>query len=74
MDWDDWELATDIYPDLAVATHRTTNRPIPVQPAPLVPEFDEAESPSAGEAFPQVAFGTEASTVADDETPPEIVA
>ncbi len=71
MDWDEWLLATDIYPDLALATHRTTNRPIPVQPAPLVPEYvEETASPTGDLSFEPVG-GQQA--IAEEESPPEIV-
>jgi tetratricopeptide (TPR) repeat protein len=37
IDWDQWVWGTEIYQELAMVTHRTANRPIPIQPTPLVP-------------------------------------
>ena len=72
IDWDDWELAVGVYPDLAIATHRTTNRPVPVQPAPSVAEvMTEAHIAETAEAFPALEIEGE-SPNSDDEALPDI--
>jgi hypothetical protein len=42
MDWDEWLAATEIYRELAIATHRTANRPMPVPPPPTIAQTLEA--------------------------------
>ncbi len=71
VDWEDWELAAGVYPELAIATHRTTNRPIPVQPAPSVAEVMDQSSAAAPQPFPD--FQIDGSpAAADDDALPEI--
>ena len=66
-------LASDVYPDLALATHRTLNRPMPVQPVPELPDPTSAGSEPPLSGFSGMSFGEQASPVSEDERPPEII-
>lgn len=68
IDWDQWRPAGDVYFELTFETHRSANRPIPVESLPPVPE---AAPEDPADAFPVEGIGIEQNP-GDDEGFPGI--